>query len=516
MVYTKSIIDNYLKSFEEILGLSLTINNTKISAVNLPKAILKVNSRSINHVIKPLESLFIEEEEHIKSSRNPNLYKQVLITKYIYSLIDNELKYDRLDDFINKLQSISNKTYEQQSCQMGFILFKKAEDNITVELNKLGMDYLPFDAPIFLENIDKNKQALKLIDSLSLSYVVNNSYNIVGIAKKRKSQQSISSIMANRHNKAEEALFKLYMYQYFITFNSKNRLSDETEQIKTQLEQLEEQYITLKEHEPNGLTIENLSNQIEELNVKLISAMEEENKTSKDWLNGYDIISAEKEKILNFKNNIQFIQIGSRKVEWFISSSLVCMLSNGKWSIRNNELINHIILEFLLRQYPTKEDFSSEDYIKVLNQILPRAKLLYSNISQLSNKNIGALIVILQQNKKQKRSIYKELLSKEKLNVNEYTKVIRTESKTALNIYSCDTYLFELLASIDGAILLDRQFNILSFGEMINNSIKTPDVAEAGSRTLAAAKASVFGLSIKVSEDGDISIFEDGSPVIKL
>ncbi len=77
-------------------------------------------------------------------------------------------------------------------------------------------------------------------------------------------------------------------------------------------------------------------------------------------------------------------------------------------------------------------------------------------------------------------------------------------------------YLFELIASVDGAILLDKNFNILSFGEMINNSIPTPEVAEAGSRTLAAAKASVFGLSIKVSEDGDISIFEDGSPIIKL
>ncbi|WP_251671991.1 MULTISPECIES: hypothetical protein, partial [unclassified Sporosarcina] len=125
-------------------------------------------------------------------------------------------------------------------------------------------------------------------------------------------------------------------------------------------------------------------------------------------------------------------------------------------------------------------------------------------------------IVILQQSKKQKKTIYKEMLVKKKLNLNEFTKVIQTNIGKPINIYSCDSYLFELIASIDGAILLDKGFNILSFGEMIKNSDDTPDVAEAGSRTLAAANASVFGLSIKVSEDGDISIFEDGSPVIKL
>ncbi|MEH7249332.1 diadenylate cyclase, partial [Neobacillus niacini] len=216
------------------------------------------------------------------------------------------------------------------------------------------------------------------------------------------------------------------------------------------------------------------------------------------------------------KNYIQYIQVNSGKIEWSITPSLVVILSNGKWSIRNYELINSLILEFLLRQYPSNENIESDDYIRVLNYLTPRAKILYNNIKQLSNKNIGALMVILKQNKSRKKTIYKQLLSKQSLSKNEFTKIIQTDKKNQINIYNCDTYLFELIASVDGAILLDKNFNILSFGEMINNSIPTPEVAEAGSRTLAAAKASIFGLSIKVSEDGDISIFEDGSPVNKL
>lgn len=51
---------------------------------------------------------------------------------------------------------------------------------------------------------------------------------------------------------------------------------------------------------------------------------------------------------------------------------------------------------------------------------------------------------------------------------------------------------------------------------MINNTIETPPVAEADSKTLAAAKTSRFGLNIKVLEDGDISLYKEGSPIIKL
>lgn len=510
----ESILANYLETFEDILGLSLIIKNNKISAVNLPTAILKINPKSINHVIKPIERLFIEEKENICASKEPYLYKQILITKYIYSLIDKKNNYFMLDNFINKLQVISNRSYEQQSCQMSFILFKEHEKNINDVLSNLGIDYLPFDSPCSINEIDKNKQSLKLIDSLSLSYVVDSSYTIVGLAKKRKNKKSISAIMADQHGQIEDVQFKLNMYQYFIEFNSKNRLRDLAKQKKEELNLLEEEYIALKATDADELAIEEIGRQIDETTEQLVLALEEENRALKDWLRGLTTILADSHKMK--KNNIQFIQIDSGKVEWFINQSLVCILSNGKWSIRNYELINHIILEFILRQYPSKEDIGSEDYIKVLNQITPRAKILYNNIKQLSNKNIGALIVILQQSKKQKKTLYKEILSKEKLNLNEFTKVIQTNIGKPINIYSCDSYLFELIASIDGAILLDKGFNILSFGEMINNSIKTPDVAEAGSRTLAAAKASVFGLSIKVSEDGDISIFENGSPVIKL
>ncbi|WP_251667936.1 MULTISPECIES: hypothetical protein, partial [unclassified Sporosarcina] len=380
---------NYLKSFEDILGLSLIIKNDNISAVNLPTAILKINPKSINHVIKPLERIFIEEKENIGDSREPFLYKNILITKYIYSLIDKKNKYFLLDSFINMLQVISDRSYEQQLCQMSFILFKEHDDNINDELSKLGIDYLPFDSPYSINEIDKNKQSLKIIDSLSLSYVVDSSYTIVGLAKKRKKEKSISAIMADQHRLAEELQFKLSMYQYFIEFNSKNELKLVIEQKKEKLNLLEEQYITLKSTDTDELIIEELGQQIDETYEQLILALEEENRALTDWLKGYNTIKANSHKIK--KNNIQFIQIGSGKIEWFINQSLVCILSNGKWRIKNYELINHIILEFLLRQYPSKENIESEEYIKVLDQITPRAKILYNNIKQLSNKNIGAL-----------------------------------------------------------------------------------------------------------------------------
>lgn len=514
MQSTEKLMNSFLKAFEEVLGMTLIIKGSKISAVNLPKAILKINPKSILYVLKPIETILEEGKSNFSNLNEPFLYKQVLIKKYIYSLIDKKKNFSLLDNFINKLQSISDKTYEQNSCRMGFILFKEEGLNINEELSKLGIDYLPFDSPQTIDNIDKNKQSLKLVDSLSISYVIDASYNILGLAKKRKNKKSISNILHDQYQIEEEFMFKLSMYQYYITFNSKNRLKEKSKLIQHKLNQLEEEYISLKSLDPENTYLNEINQKIDDTKTELFLALEEQNKTLRDWLKGYLKIVGEKEK--KKKKYIEYIQVRSGKIEWTITPSLVGILSNGKWSIRNYELINHLILEFLLRQYPSDENIESNDYIKVLDYLTPRAKILYNNIKQLSNENIGALMVILKQSKSKKTTIYKKLLSKKSLNINEFTKIIQTDKNNQINIHSCDKYLFELMASVDGAILLDKNFNILSFGEMIDNSIPTPEVAEAGSRTLAAAKASVFGLSIKVSEDGDISIFEDGSPVIKL
>lgn len=512
-----SFVNFYLKSFEDILGIKLgyEVKDKKIfiSAKDVPKKILNIDSSSINKVIKPIEKLL--GEFYHDDVKEKSLYKHILITKYIYHLINPKIDLEVLDNFVEEIKSLSNKTYEQSSCEMGFIIFNDKDDIINDELLKLGITYIPFTTPISVNEIKNSKQALKLIDSLSLCYVVDSSYKILGIAKKKNGGQSIANIMSNRYRTDDESLHRFYMYRYFVESNTKNgtHIIEKTNTLAEKINQLTKEYQML----------ENAGSREEELLVKeeeLISYMNEHfslltNHTSKltDLIKGYEIIEATKK--FNANKNIQFVTFNSGKIEWFINDSLVCILSNGKWHIRNYKLIFQIILEYILRQHAI-ENVNSEQYIKTLNKLLPRAQILHNNIKSLSDKNIGALLILLKHTKYHNKTIYKELLSNEETSTDEFIKIIKTNSGNFLNIYSCDSYLFELISSVDGAVLLDRNFNFLSFGEMINNSISTPPFNEVGARTLAAIKASMFGLSIKISEDGDISIFENGLPIIKL
>ena len=519
----------YKKIFEDTLGLSISMDNiNNIKVVNLPNVISKIYPESINNLIKPLENL-INDSYNKDINLEPIFKKKILITKYIFNLIDPNADYTYLDEFVEKLQILSNKTYELDSCTMGFIIFKNKQDDIKEELNKLKIDYIPFHKSIQIEELNKIKSSLKIVDSLSICYIIDSTYRVIGLGKKRKSKQSISSIMSNRYKKENEALLKLNMYKYFInnfssdiaTRSTINEIDESIEYLNNRGNEIEVQINKIRKTMREVDTalrsqLLNLQNELKQISTKITNLINKQIELleSEVWDDGLEKFLSEKVNKTN--QNIQYVQLNSNKIEWFINDSLVCSLFNGKWNLRNYELISHLILEFMLRQHIGMEMITNETFKSILEKIIPRFQLLFNNIKELSKKNIGSLIILLEKTKSHKPTIYKKMLNKGELDLNEFKSIIRTENNTPVNIFSCDNYLFELICSVDGAVILDRNFNIISFGEMINNSLETPPVAEAGSRTLAAAKASLFGLSIKVSEDGDISIFEKGSPIIKL
>jgi DNA integrity scanning protein DisA with diadenylate cyclase activity len=75
--------------------------------------------------------------------------------------------------------------------------------------------------------------------------------------------------------------------------------------------------------------------------------------------------------------------------------------------------------------------------------------------------------------------------------------------------------VLETLARIDGAIVLDREANLLAFGAILRHplSINTQTQATEGGRTTAAITASRFGKVLKISEDGCISFFQNGQGI---
>lgn len=74
------------------------------------------------------------------------------------------------------------------------------------------------------------------------------------------------------------------------------------------------------------------------------------------------------------------------------------------------------------------------------------------------------------------------------------------------------------LASLDGAIVIDNTGRIRAYGAVLKSGGKGVKKGRRieGSRTQAAVAASHFGLAIKISSDGDITVFADGSEFISV
>jgi hypothetical protein len=71
--------------------------------------------------------------------------------------------------------------------------------------------------------------------------------------------------------------------------------------------------------------------------------------------------------------------------------------------------------------------------------------------------------------------------------------------------------ILETIAHVDGAIVLDRESNLLAFGAILRHDLTIASESEIveGSRTTAAIESSKFGSVLKISEDGLVSFYKD-------
>ncbi len=80
------------------------------------------------------------------------------------------------------------------------------------------------------------------------------------------------------------------------------------------------------------------------------------------------------------------------------------------------------------------------------------------------------------------------------------------------SMHKLDRRIVSDLASLDGAIVATRKGTIRAYGAMLHSSKRK----DQGSRTRAAIAASRRALVMKVSSDGDIKIYRNGSAVLSL
>ncbi len=347
--------------------------------------------------------------------------------------------------------------------------------------------------------------------------------------------------MMNRHRLIEERDIKVLSHNYYVAtkipdssslsesltklndlqieiMNSIKRdyqINNDEKDIKILLDQIDTKNLT---EEQESLLLERIDVYLsllekEELIIAEQSAIKEEKETSTRYL--IDIL---KEKFRDLRDEtdlkkVDFVYYKKKQVIWSSSYEYIISYTNGQWKLRNYYVLRSILTRFIMSQY----SLSNISYIiDKIDYSIPRVLDLYNIAKNLSEKNIGSLICILKKSSLRNQTIYKSMLQKEGLSTEKYKKIIQTENERSINIRSCDPYLFELIGSVDGAIIMDHHLNILSFGEMISSRPNISGKDFRGARTLAALSASYYGLGLKVSEDGDMQVFENEREIARI
>jgi hypothetical protein len=85
---------------------------------------------------------------------------------------------------------------------------------------------------------------------------------------------------------------------------------------------------------------------------------------------------------------------------------------------------------------------------------------------------------------------------------------------TPVKVQSMPRSVLAELASLDGAVVLGNKGDLLAYGAILEPKKKGRIAGTEGSRSKAAIGASNYGLSIKVSSDGDITVYAAGETLI--
>lgn len=439
---------------------------------------------------------------------------QYLIDKIAFKLvfdIDDSYNMIKIQQFIRTLQNISNMTYENENVSMSMFYCKTKSDVVKFKESN-EYEYIDVQCMNIKDFILSQKPLLKLIDNENYSMVIDNKFNVQGIIKRQYKSRPISTIMDRNRESREKELFLMDLLQeliYIINTYYKGNIFEniiKCEDNKT----IYMEYFTETEYK--------------KINDLLNEASEFIENTLKEQIR--KISQTKKDLILD--ENILYITIQNKEIDFYINDCFSLSNKNGNWKINNYVNLAHNVfwhhnlgpwdtvykeINIIYTDIIKNQKFASKDRQEIKKLISKKLKcfisisddifkLLY-NIRFLSKENIGALFVIISQN------IYEDKGEKliEKNMINETYKCVLNGRAHINKMNDSD---IQLIASIDGATILNEYLEIISFTEMIKSQDVNTSYCEKGygARTNAAINAaSVGGMSIKISEDGDISVY---------
>ncbi|MEB4872139.1 MULTISPECIES: hypothetical protein [Priestia] len=452
--------------------------NLKVSTgVNLPKFIIE------EFAMQPLYRAFDLIFKHFKTDDTINYDILQTITRDVslsfifekYLEADKSTQYSYIK-MVNELKNIGAKTYENSPVNIGVIYCENDLDKENLKLLDVDIISLSKKKPLqrfFLEE----KPLLKLIDNQSLIIVVDNQFDVFAILRKKSEGKSLSYLLESQFN------------SWAINEMNKHILQEITDNIAKRY---------MKKGDPIPLT--NTAEQIIE-------------------------------KILTTSNSIEskrppsyiYFAVRDKEINIFTKQKFVISYANGDWQLKHyNFMLGIIMKSVFVNNIVQLIRFNHQNSEKLIGELTEAVMKLYNIIKIISQNNKSSIFIISLDTDhfnslsySNARQILKENGFKQNNLNQDYMNVIK-DGKNHSNIKDLDQYLIQSLAAIDGAVILDKCLNIVSFGEIISIPASTEYKETFGTGTKAARYASKMGIAIKISEDGDICIFDNEKLLLKI
>lgn len=174
----------------------------------------------------------------------------------------------------------------------------------------------------------------------------------------------------------------------------------------------------------------------------------------------------------------------------------------GQWQYWNH---NHIV--DLMRNAARVQHVAP----RLVSQVV---RAIYRAALDVSFRRSGGLFVLLKKSKNLRSIVRKgdAILDSNRENRDE----MFDSALTAQTMQGMPRSVVSELAGLDGALVLTSNGKLLAYGAILDPKKKGRIARAEGSRTKAALASSNYGLALKVSSDGDMTVFFSGKELVRV
>ncbi|MCK5779811.1 MAG: hypothetical protein KAH04_02270 [Psychrilyobacter sp.] len=473
----------YLGKLNEFLGVDFKLKAHGSQVEFISKFNSKFIKKTLEETGEFFEIISIILESYYEENRN--IYFSDIVEEFsqkaIGHLITGKLEVTREQIyFMEAIKKICNETYESQNSSLNMLIFKDIK-TIEADLKKIGIDFLPSNSLKNIDEIFKEKMSLKMLNGEEIVLIIGNDFKVYGLGVNVETTTTFK----------ERIIIKLKEQnnEYVIKFISK-------------ISQNIKEYIDHTEFE-SGLKI--TEDQIDKLanysNEKMVST---------------GLFSQNYKMKRETKLPYVYMEVKNKELKIHLQNSIDNYLSynSGMWKLKSLRVFKFLILEkfymdsFIYHLFNDK--IKSEE---IITNIIYNIDVLVSIIKSFLEDGKGGMFVIL------KRTITDEKIEDIFIDANKirsvYDKTVFKDGKKA-QIKDHNFNYLKLISEVDGAVILDNELNLLSFGRLLKLDTEGTTEKVEGSRTAAAISGSKYGLAIKISEDKKIEVWENGIKVLEV